>query len=139
MQPPPQAHATGGRRALDERWLDHLKAHPPEPTPPPPDLAAGIALFDAGRFHEAHETWERAWRDGPYPERLFYLGLTKLSAGLEQARRGNATSGRRLLREAFRALEPFQPAWAGVATSQLARDAAAWPNDSSPPPRIPLS
>ena len=136
MQPPPQAHTPGGRRALDERWLNYLKTHPPAPTAPLPSLAAGIAHFDAGRFHEAHEDWELAWRAAPYPERLFYLGLAKLSAGLVQARRGNAASGQRLVRESIKALEPFQPVWVGVATAQLMREAMAWP-DGEPPPRIP--
>ena len=61
---PPQTHAAGGRRALDRRWLTYLRTAPPDcaALAPAPALVAGVALFNHGRFLEAHEAWEEVWR-----------------------------------------------------------------------------
>jgi hypothetical protein len=44
-------------------------------------LARGRALFNAGRFWEAHETWEEAWRVEHGPIRLLLHGLIQVAAG----------------------------------------------------------
>lgn len=130
----------GGRRALDRWWLEELQRTGPrhsgaEAPVPPPELAAGVAQFNEGRFYESHETWEGLWLVADYPLRLFYLALTKLGAGLTHAQRGNAKGMRRLLLDGLRFLEPFHPAFMGLDTARLDRELRRWlqrPPDEAP-------
>ncbi len=121
----------GGRRALDRWWLEELRRtglrdSGVEAPKPPPELTAGVAQFNAGRFYESHETWEGLWHATGYPLRLFYLALTKLGAGLTHAQRGNATGMRRLLLDGLRFLEPFHPVFMGIDTARLDRELRGW-------------
>jgi len=47
-------------------------------------LAAGARHFDAGRFFEAHEVWEDAWRVESGPARLLLQGLIQVAAGFQK-------------------------------------------------------
>jgi predicted metal-dependent hydrolase len=47
-------------------------------------LAAGVCLFDAGRFFEAHEVWEDAWRTEAGATRLALQGLIQIAAGFHK-------------------------------------------------------
>lgn len=50
----------------------------------------GIAHFRAGRYFEAHEALEAAWRPMPRgPDRDVIQGLIQLAVSLEHWRRGN--------------------------------------------------
>jgi hypothetical protein len=45
----------------------------------------GAGLFDAGRFFDAHEVWEDAWRQATDPdERLFFQGMIQIAAALHK-------------------------------------------------------
>jgi len=53
-------------------------------------LERGIALFNEGRYWEAHEAWEEVWTlDRRGPERSFYKGLIQVAAGCLHYLRGN--------------------------------------------------
>jgi predicted metal-dependent hydrolase len=54
----------------------------PETTRAP--LAAGVRLFDAGRFFEAHEVWEDVWRVETGARRLALQGLIQIAAGFHK-------------------------------------------------------
>ena len=77
-------------------------------------LEAGLSLIRAGRFFEAHEELELAWRAAPAPERPFYQGLVHVAVAWYQADRGNAVGAGRQLDKAARRLGPFAPAHQGV-------------------------
>ncbi|PZC49432.1 MAG: protein of unknown function (DUF309) [Chloroflexi bacterium] len=44
-------------------------------------LREGAALFDVGRFWDAHEAWEDIWQVEPRLIRSFYQGLIQVAAG----------------------------------------------------------
>ena len=49
-------------------------------------LAEGAALFDEGRYFDAHEAWEHLWRRTvPGPERALVQSLIQLAAALHLA------------------------------------------------------
>ena len=62
---------------------------PPTDVPPGPDtseaLARGQALFNAHRFWDAHEAWERAWLTESGDARLLLHGLIQVAAGCHHA------------------------------------------------------
>lgn len=47
-------------------------------------LAEGCLLFDAGRFFDAHEVWEGAWRVEAGAVRLLLQGLIQVAAGFHK-------------------------------------------------------
>ncbi|MDE2765179.1 MAG: DUF309 domain-containing protein [Chloroflexota bacterium] len=131
--PPPQTHAPGRRRALDEAWLAYLRSAPFDPSSltAPPGLAEGVRLFNEGRYLDAHEAWETAWRETPYPGKLLLLALAKIAAGL--AHRGGAGAASRVTADGLRFLAPFEPACMGVDIASLR---VALAGGAAPPPRI---
>lgn len=50
-------------------------------------FAAGIALFNEGRYWHAHEAWEEIWKEHPEDGRIFFQGLIQLAAGFHQLNR----------------------------------------------------
>ena len=77
-------------------------------------LEAGLALIRAGRFFEAHEELELAWRAAPADERPFYQGLVHVAVAWYQAGRGNHVGAARQLEKAARRLGPYAPEHLGV-------------------------
>ena len=60
----------------------------PDPTPLPSTpgaLRRGAALFDKGRFWDAHEAWEEAWLEEDGEVRLLLQGLIQVAAGYHKA------------------------------------------------------
>ncbi len=74
----------------------------------------GLELIRAGRYFEAHEELELAWRAAEPAERDFFQGLVHVTVAWYQAGRGNAVGLSRQLEKAARRLEPFAPAHRGV-------------------------
>lgn len=71
-------------------------------------LAAGIAIFNAGEYHAAHDAWEEPWLDveNGTPEERFLHGLIQYTAAVHHATERNwagtvglATSARAYLDE----------------------------------------
>ena len=75
---------------------------------------AGLELIRAGRYFEAHEELELAWRAAPAGERDFYQGLVHVAVAWYQAGRGRPVATASQLRKAARRLGPFAPAHCGV-------------------------
>jgi hypothetical protein len=52
-------------------------------------LRAGVAVFNAGHYHAAHDAWEPPYRDAMGEERDFLQGLIQYAAAAHHASRGN--------------------------------------------------
>jgi predicted metal-dependent hydrolase len=92
---------------------------------PPPLLVEGVRLFNAGRWFEAHEVLEDAWRAEPTELRHLYQGLLQVGVGLHHAARGNLRGALNLLDRGMGHLERFRPRCLGLDVDTLLRDAAA--------------
>jgi predicted metal-dependent hydrolase len=101
-----------------------------------PDLSAaererffgeGIALFNQGRFFEAHEAWEEIWRSTTPEPRDLLQGLIQVAAALHQFLDLKRIDGpRRTLAKARRRLEPYVPAALGIDVGDLLEQVRAW-------------
>ncbi len=72
-----------------------------------PRLAEGVDHFNAGRFWEAHESWEVLWMKAEGEERQFLQGLIQLTAAYHHAQRGTLSGAARLFEAALRRMHPF--------------------------------
>jgi len=81
----------------------------------------GLEHLRAGRFFEAHEELEIAWRAAAPEERDFYQGLVHVAVAWYQAGRGRTVATRRQLEKAQRRLEAYRPAHRGVDVDGLLR------------------
>lgn len=82
-------------------------------------LADGLALARAGRFFEAHEAFEDAWRAAAPHERDFFQGLVHVVVAWYQDGRGNETGCSRQLQKATRRLAAYAPRHRGVDVASL--------------------
>jgi predicted metal-dependent hydrolase len=74
----------------------------------------GLEEIRAGRYFEAHEELEEAWRAAAAEERDFFQGLVHVAVAWYQAGRGRPVATGRQLEKAARRLAPFAPAHRGV-------------------------
>jgi uncharacterized protein len=74
----------------------------------------GLEEIRAGRYFEAHEELEEAWRAAAAEERDFFQGLVHVAVAWYQAGRGRPVATGRQLEKAARRLTPFAPAHRGV-------------------------
>ncbi len=74
----------------------------------------GLALIGRGRFFEAHEELELAWRAAEPAERDFLQGLVHVAVAWYQAGRGRPVATASQLEKAARRLGPYAPAHRGV-------------------------
>ena len=88
-------------------------------------LADGLALARAGRYFEAHEAFEEAWRSAAPDERDFFQGLVHVVVAWYQAGRGNEVGCTRQLDKASRRLAPFTPTHRGVDVAAILRQVDA--------------
>jgi hypothetical protein len=52
-----------------------------------------VALWNARRFHEAHEDWETLWNEAQGPKRLWLQGLIQFAAAFHHFERTGSASG----------------------------------------------
>jgi predicted metal-dependent hydrolase len=74
-------------------------------------LERGRALFNAGRYFDAHEVWEEAWLTERGDTRLFLQALIQVAAGCHKAGQGKAEGCARLLAAGLEKLGPLAPAF----------------------------
>jgi uncharacterized protein len=91
----------------------------------PDAYKAGLEHIRAGRFFEAHEELEIAWRAAATEERDFYQGLVHVAVAWYQAGRGNTVSARRQLEKGLRRLEGYEPEHRGVDVAGVRRQLRA--------------
>jgi predicted metal-dependent hydrolase len=89
-------------------------------------LAEGVALFNAGRWYEAHEVWEEAWRPQSGPRRALLQGLIQVAAGCLKQAEGRAEGARTLFTRALERLEPLPAACEGVDVGLLVSQVRQW-------------
>jgi predicted metal-dependent hydrolase len=100
----------------------------------------GIALFNQGRFFEAHEAWEEIWRSTTPEPRDLFQGLIQIAAALHQFLNLNRIDGpRRTLAKARRRLEPYAPIALGIDVEDLLEQVGSWEawlehREGEPPP-----
>ena len=82
-------------------------------------LSEGLELAREGRYFEAHEALEDAWRAAAADERDFFQGLVHVVVAWYQDGRGNETGCRRQLEKAARRLAAFAPRHRGVDVASL--------------------
>ncbi len=83
-------------------------------------LRRGAALFDQGRFWDAHEAWEEAWLEEDGEVRLFLQGLIQVAAGYHKATVQLQPNGCvKLLRNGLDKLDPLPPEFLGVALARF--------------------
>ena len=86
----------------------------------------GLEEIRAGRYFEAHEELETAWRAAAPEERDFFQGLVHVAVAWYQAGRERPVATERQLEKAARRLAPYAPEHRGVdVTAVLAQVAAA--------------
>ena len=85
----------------------------------------GLEEIRAGRYFEAHEELEEAWRAASAEERDFFQGLVHVAVAWYQAGRGRPVATGRQLEKATRRLAPFAPAYRGIDVDDLLAQVAA--------------
>ena len=79
----------------------------------------GLELIRAGRYFEAHEELEDAWRAAEPAERDFLQGLVHVAVAWYQAGRGRPIGCGRQLEKATRRLTPYAPLHRGLDVADL--------------------
>jgi predicted metal-dependent hydrolase len=85
----------------------------------------GLEAIQAGRFFEAHEELEDAWRAAPSEERDFFQGLVHVAVAWYQAGRGRPVATGRQLEKAARRLGPYAPVHRGVDVAGVLKQVVA--------------
>jgi predicted metal-dependent hydrolase len=101
----------------------------------------GLALFNAGRFYDAHEALEDAWRESGEPEKLFLQGLVQAAVALHHHASGNLEGACSVLARACRNLSPYPEIYAEINVGALRLALDAWGaalERGLPPPAPPL-
>jgi uncharacterized protein len=79
----------------------------------------GVELIRAGRYFEAHEELETAWRAADPDERDFFQGLVHVAVAWYQAGRGRRIGCERQLAKARLRLAPYAPSHRGIDVAGL--------------------
>jgi len=85
-------------------------------------LSAGVRLFNAGHYFEAHELWEDAWKRSEGPERLLYQGLIHAAAAMIHVRKGNLVGAKSQFGKCAARFDPLAPGFGGIALDRLRRE-----------------
>lgn len=89
-------------------------------------LAEGVALFNTGRWFEAHEVWEEAWKRESGARRALLQGLIQVAAGCLKQAEGRAEGARTLFTRALDRLELLPTLCEGVDVGVLVSQVRQW-------------
>ncbi len=89
-----------------------------------PLLARGIDLFNRREFFLCHEVLEELWTPERGPNRLFLQAVIHVAVACYHCQRANWRGAEGQFTKALRKLHPYLPAWEGVDTARLHRDAS---------------
>jgi predicted metal-dependent hydrolase len=87
-----------------------------------PKALAGLELFNAGEFFEAHEELETAWREESGPIRDLYRGILQVAVSYLHITRGNYEGAIRLYERSQKWLSKWPDRCRGVDVAQLRAD-----------------
>ncbi len=79
----------------------------------------GILLLQKGRYFEAHEALEKAWRETDSPGRELYQGLLQAAVVYLHLERGNWPGALKVYHRALKHLQPWSPRCQGVDVERL--------------------
>ena len=91
----------------------------PDPNTVTLSYKRGLELARNGRFFEAHEELETAWRACPTGERDFFQGLVHVVVSAYQSGRGKPVAAERQRVKALRRLSGFAPVHRGLDVAGL--------------------
>jgi len=101
-------------------------------------VRSGVALYNAGRYWEAHEALETVWRASRGPSRPLWQGLIQAAAAMLQRERGNAHGVAVQGGAAVTKLRGARPAGFPVETAAFGEALARCLAGDAPPPRMEL-
>jgi hypothetical protein len=84
-----------------------------------PRYLAGVLLFNAQDYFEAHEVWEDLWAESHGDERRFYQGLIQAAVGLCHFGNGNLGGAAKLYRSAHDYMERCGSPFLGLDTADF--------------------
>lgn len=88
----------------------------------PEEAQIGIQLFNQGKFFEAHEHLELAWRAEPSPKRYLYIGILQAGVAYYHVQQRNYRGALKVIARSRRWLN-LLPQWCGgVNIDQLRAD-----------------
>lgn len=88
-----------------------------------PQAILGLDLFNQGRYFEAHEALELAWRAERGAVRELYRSILQIGVGYYHIQRGNINGARKMFQRARGWLAPFPDTCRGINVAQLRHDA----------------
>lgn len=89
-----------------------------------PKAVEGISMFNEGKYFEAHEALETAWREETGMLRELYRGILQVGVAYYHLQRGNCVGAIKMLDKADRCLQPFPDVCCSVHVAPLRADAA---------------
>jgi predicted metal-dependent hydrolase len=92
------------------------------------ELQNGLALFNAGRFFDAHEVLEDVWRALPRdrPSRRHLQGMVQLAVAFHHESAGNHVGARSVLERAMRNLNGADSSFAELDLDRLRAELTLW-------------
>jgi predicted metal-dependent hydrolase len=96
-----------------------------------PRAREGIRLFNQGRYFEAHEELEVAWREEPGKMRELYQGMLEAGVTLLHLGRGNLTGALKVYDRSMRWLKDWPEVCGGAHIGKLRRDLQAAVEEAS--------
>jgi predicted metal-dependent hydrolase len=102
----------------DPSELDASNCHQPLH----PKAIEGLKLFNRGRYFEAHEALEAAWREETGPVRNLYRGILQAGVVYLHITRRNYPGAIKVYQRCRKWLAPWPEACRGVSVGQLRRD-----------------
>ncbi len=85
-------------------------------------LVAGLELFNAGHYHDAHDSWEEVWLQSKATDGDFFKGLIQAAICLHHFERANLKGARKLYVGHRRYLAHYVPQHEGVDVARLLKD-----------------
>lgn len=84
------------------------------PTHYEPRYLAGVALFNAREFFDAHEVLEDLWNECPNDDRRFYQAVLQAAVALHHFGNGNLRGAIKLFRSAEAYMAPYPKVFKGL-------------------------
>ncbi len=103
----------------------------------PSHVIEGLRLFNQGKYFEAHEAFEIAWREESRPIRAVYQGLLQAAVTYLHLQRGNYRGACKVYERAMKRLEGWPAIWKGIDLATLRADLTQtiehWNPEPDPP------
>jgi len=90
------------------------------------EFRQGVAQFNAGKFFDAHESWEAIWLKAEEPDKTFLQGITQVTAAFHHHAQGNRRGAESLLQKGLQKLEQFPADYRGVRLEKLREELRKW-------------